>query len=90
MSIIEAMSAGMPIVATNVGGIPEAIVDEVSGLLVQPGDPSALAGAMAKFLDDPGLAYRCGEAAKNYFELNFSNKVCYPKIVSAVYQRIIC
>lgn len=90
MSIIEAMSAGMPIVATNVGGIPEAIVDGVSGLLVQPGDPSALAAAMTKFLDDPGFAHRCGEAAQNYFELNFSNKVCYPKIVSAVYQRIIC
>ena len=62
--LLESMAAGAPTVATRVGGTPEAIVDEVTGLLVEPGDASALADAIAKLLQQPALARRLGDAAR--------------------------
>jgi len=64
LSLLEAMAAGRPIVATRVGGIPEAIEDGVGGLLVPPGAPSDLAAAIARIAADRPLALRLGEAAK--------------------------
>lgn len=60
--LLEAMAAGRAIVATRVGGVPEAVEDGVTGLLVPPGDVSALAEAMAFLLRDPGRR-RAMEAA---------------------------
>ena len=63
-TILEAMRAGLPIVSTNVGGIPEAITDGREGLLVPPKNPEALAGAIKKLLTNPALAARLGSNAK--------------------------
>jgi len=63
-SILEAMAAGLPIVTTNVGGIPEAIKNGQEGLLVPPKDPPALAAAIKKLLDNPDLARQLGRAAQ--------------------------
>lgn len=60
---IEAMSCGMAIVATTAGGTPEAIADAETGLLVRPGDPDALAGALARLAGDDGLRLRLGAQA---------------------------
>jgi len=60
--LLEAMAAGRAIVATQVGGVPEAVEDGVTGLLVPPGDVSALADAMASLLRDPSRR-RAMEAA---------------------------
>jgi glycosyltransferase involved in cell wall biosynthesis len=57
------MAAGVACVATTVGGIPEVIDDEVDGVLVEPGDPGALAGAIDRLLTDHDLRSRLGEAA---------------------------
>ncbi len=53
IALLEAMAARVPVVATRVGGIPEVITDRCNGLLVDPGDPNALARALAELLDDP-------------------------------------
>lgn len=61
-TLLESMAAGIPVIATRVGGNPEVIEDEVSGLLVTPRDSAALAGAMGRLLDDGELALRLGRA----------------------------
>jgi len=58
--LIEAMAAAKPVVATNVGGIPEIVKDGVNGLLVGPNDPSALAEALHKLLNDESLSIKLG------------------------------
>jgi glycosyltransferase involved in cell wall biosynthesis len=60
--IMEAMAAGLPVVSTNVGGIPEMIAEGETGLLVPPNDPSALANAIEKLIVDSALAKKFGHA----------------------------
>lgn len=60
IAIVEAMAAGRPVVASAVGGIPEIVVHEDTGLLVPPGDAAALAGALATLLTHPGQARAMG------------------------------
>lgn len=62
IAILEAMQAGLPIVATSVGGVPEAVEDGVSGRLVPAGDADALASALSDLLSDPGARARMGAA----------------------------
>src|SRR5690606_21212677 len=62
LALIEAMAAGVPCVATAVGGIVEVVRDGVSGLLVPPADPTRLAAAIVQLLDDDQL--RTGYASK--------------------------
>ena len=53
--LVEAMAAGLPVVATNINAIPEIIVDEETGLLVPPDDDAALRGALSRLVEDPVL-----------------------------------
>jgi len=62
--LLEAMYAGLPIVASKTGGIPDVVEDGVSGLLVPPGDPEALARAIDRVLADRGLASWLSEEAR--------------------------
>lgn len=71
-AVIEAMAAGLPIVATRVGGIPEVIEHERSGLLVAPGDDRALAGGILRLIERPELAAQVGEAAREAVHGRFS------------------
>jgi glycosyltransferase involved in cell wall biosynthesis len=69
--VLEAMAFGVPIVATSVWGIPEQVEDGVSALLVQPGDPLALAARIGELLEDPAQAVALGRAARQRFEERF-------------------
>jgi glycosyltransferase involved in cell wall biosynthesis len=71
-SVLESMAAGVPGVATTVGGNPEALEDGVSGLLVPPRDAGALARAIAAVLDGPALAARLAHAARERVRSHFS------------------
>ena len=61
---MEATSVGLPIVASCVGGIPQALEDGVDALLVPPGEPDSLAHAMKRLACDPELCDRLGRQAK--------------------------
>ena len=60
--LVEAMAAGLPVIASDIPGYREVVRDDVEGLLVPPRDPVALAGALGRVLDDADLAKRLGEA----------------------------
>ncbi|NJC74293.1 glycosyltransferase [Planosporangium thailandense] len=63
-AVLEAMAAGLPVVATTVGGVPELITDGETGLLVPPHAPTELAAAIARLAGDPALRARLGAAAR--------------------------
>jgi glycosyltransferase involved in cell wall biosynthesis len=71
-TILEAMSMGLPIVATDVGGTAEAIADGATGVLVPPGDSTALATALAGLLARPDFAASLGRQAKRRFAQRFT------------------
>jgi len=63
--LMEAMSTGLPVVASAISGIPELVEDEVSGLLVPPRDAAAIARALRRLAAEPALRDRLGRAARN-------------------------
>jgi glycosyltransferase involved in cell wall biosynthesis len=78
-SAVEALSVGVPVVATAVGGVPEVVRDGENGLLVQPGDPEALAAAMRRVLEEPGLRDRLAAGAKPSVEA-ISSEAIYSRL----------
>lgn len=62
--LVEAMAHGLPVISTDVAGIPELVRDGVTGLLVPPEDPAALASAILRLIDDPALGRRLGAAGR--------------------------
>jgi glycosyltransferase involved in cell wall biosynthesis len=74
--ILEAMSAGLPMVVTDVGGNPEAVLDQETGLLVPPRDPVALGKAVLNLAQDPDLRRRFGAAARLRVRREFSIERC--------------
>ena len=69
---VEAMAAGIPVVASRIGGVPYTVTDGVTGLLCQPGDPVDLAAKIARLLDDPNLRHEMGLAGRRRFEADFT------------------
>ena len=72
VALLQAASAGVPIVASDAGGMPEAVRPGLNGLLVPPGDPRALGSAMAILLRDEQLARDMGCAGKELMRSEFS------------------
>jgi len=85
--LLEAMAAGVPVVATKVGGIPEVVEDGEEGLLVPPGDPRSLRLAMTKLLTDSVLARRLAENAFRKVNSQYSVGTMVQKH-EALYERI--
>ncbi len=81
LSILEAMAARRPVVATAIGGTDEAVTHERTGLLVPPRDPEALAAAIHRLRADPDLARRLAEAGRERVEREFSTAVTAPRVM---------
>jgi glycosyltransferase involved in cell wall biosynthesis len=71
LSVIEAMAAGVPVVASDVGGLRELVRDAETGVLVRPGDPAALADALRPLLADIELRRRLGSAGRERAKASF-------------------
>lgn len=64
--VLQAMAAGKPVIGTSVGGIPEVVIDGVTGLLVRPEDPESMGNAIRSLLGDHDRMKRMGEAGRSY------------------------
>jgi glycosyltransferase involved in cell wall biosynthesis len=87
-SLLEAMAAGRAVVASNVGGIPEAVEDGKTGILVPPQDAQALAKAVAFLLDNPEQAREMGQAGRRRAEQLFDEKKMIDRICS-LYEQLL-
>ncbi len=74
MTILEAMAASKPVVATRVGAIPKVIDDGENGLLVDPRDVDGLRNALASLLSDPERCRRMGEKAHDWVSRNYTSE----------------
>ena len=88
MVLIEAMAAGLPVVSTRVGGIPEVLSDGSTGYLVDSGDKAALVERLCKLTDDPALARQMGAAAQADARTRFSIEVMTSRH-EALYEEVL-
>jgi glycosyltransferase involved in cell wall biosynthesis len=84
-AVMEAMAAGLPVVATRVGGIPELIASGVTGTIVPPGDSRAMASAVVDLMNDPDRAATLGEHAR----LRAQNEYGFARMVASTEQRYL-
>jgi glycosyltransferase involved in cell wall biosynthesis len=82
-AIVEAMAASLPVVATDVGGNAEAVIDGVSGFIVPSEDPAALAAAIGGLLSDPSRAQEMGAAGKTLASEKFTTDAMMHQITLA-------
>ena len=88
MVILEAMASQLPVISCPIGGIPDAIFNDVNGLLVQPGDVVALSEAIIKLLDSEDLRKRLTSSALNDVNNKFSVDIIVPQI-EALYIKLL-
>jgi glycosyltransferase involved in cell wall biosynthesis len=88
MGILEAMSAGVAVVASKAGGIPDAIADGEEGLLVDAGNVTQLSEALRRMLQDDAQREQFAQAAKSKFQNNFSPEVIIPQL-ETIYKELL-
>lgn len=88
LSMVLAMGAGLPVVATRVAGIPEVVRHDETGLLVEPGQSESLGQALAALVDDAALRRRLGDAARDYVRPRFGADK-YVTAVTDLYDRLL-
>ena len=82
---VEAMAAGVPVVASRLGGLPFTVADGATGLLAEPGDSADLAAKLETLLNDAQLRERLGEAGRRRFEEHYS----WPVIIERHYRPLL-
>lgn len=87
-SLLQAAAAGIPLVASRIGGIPEFVEDGVTGLLVPPEDPAALAAGIERVLADPAAAAARARAARKRCEEGFSRETSIGRLL-ALYDELL-
>jgi glycosyltransferase involved in cell wall biosynthesis len=87
ISILEAMSACIPVIGSDIGGIPEAVENGKSGILVPPNDPAALAAAIKRLIRDRSLAAGLGRAGRSAYEAKFTHAIMLSK-VTGIYEEL--
>ena len=88
MSLLQAAAAGVPIIASRAGGMPEAVVDERNGLLVPPGDREALRAALQRLLEDSALRVQLGAGGRQLVAEAFSPDVMVDSTLQ-VYREVL-
>jgi glycosyltransferase involved in cell wall biosynthesis len=86
LAVLEAMAAGRPVVASRIGGLPELVINDRTGLLVEPGDHIALADAILELIDDPEKARRFGSNARQRAVESFDQR-CYGTKIMEIYDQ---
>jgi glycosyltransferase involved in cell wall biosynthesis len=86
--VLEAMSTGVPIMATAVGGVPEILTQEQTALLVPPRNAEAMSAALSRLLESPGLAQRLAKNAKHVLIQNFSHEA-YRQSLLGIYDELL-
>jgi glycosyltransferase involved in cell wall biosynthesis len=87
-SLLQAFASGVPVVASAIGGIPEVVTDGVTGLLVEPENARALAGAIRATVDDRPAATARAEAARRLVESRFSHEASVSRLL-ALYEDVL-
>lgn len=88
MSVLEAMSYGLPVITTPVGGIPQVIRSDVNGILMPVGDADALAEELLKLMASPARSKEIGEMGRRTIEERFGMDA-FSECISAVYERLL-
>jgi glycosyltransferase involved in cell wall biosynthesis len=86
-ALLEAMAAGVPVVATDVGGVPEIAVRDDTALLVQPGDPGELAESMGRLIREPRLASRLAARARQIVQERYAPEQRTRRLVE-IYRKV--
>lgn len=88
VSLLEAMRAGLPVIASNVGGVPEAVVDGETGFLIPKGDVEALRDRLVRLIQDPELRIKMGAAGRARYEAHFTLEQMLEKTL-VVYEKVL-
>jgi glycosyltransferase involved in cell wall biosynthesis len=88
MVVLEAAASGVPVIGSDIGGIPEAIIDGETGFLVPERDDAALASRMALLLDDAAIRRRMGLAARALMEQKF-DLVAQTRALESLYDEVL-
>jgi len=81
IAVLEAMHLGLPVIASNVGGLPELIKHEKTGLLVDPESPEALLQALERLLKDQALRERLGKSGCSFVQKHYDGKRCVEQLI---------
>lgn len=88
VSVIEASACGLPVIVSNVGGLPETLIDGKTGFIVNKEDPVSAAHAIIKLINDPKLRVKMGRAGREFVIKNYNWDDCVDKMIDLYYKTL--